>query len=68
MAVKQYSLENNHRSENLKYNITKILEYIEELKISLDNNQYDGVSESLNICKKIVHLLGKNFSKFLLNV
>lgn len=54
MAVKQYSTENSQRPENLKYNITKILEYIEELENTLGTIGNDFTT----ICKKIVDLLG----------
>lgn len=57
MAVKQYTNENNQRPENLKYNISKILEYIEGLENSLGNNSNDY--NYCLICKKIVDLLGK---------
>lgn len=53
MAVKQYSSENEPRSETLKYNITKVLEYIEELESSLDNH-----TDAILACKKIVIYLG----------
>lgn len=59
MAVKQYTNENNQRPENLKYNISKILEYIVELENSLVNSSSEP--DLLIICKKIVDLLGKFF-------
>lgn len=61
MAVKQYTNENNQRPENLKYNISKILEYIGELENSLGNNSNEH--DLMIICKKIVDLLG-NFYIF----
>lgn len=59
MAVKQYTNENNQRPENLKYNISKILEYIGELENSLGNNSNEH--DLMIICKKIVDLLGNLF-------
>lgn len=62
MAVKQYTNENNQRPESLKYNISKILEYIGELENSLGNNSNEH--DLLIICKKIVDLLGNFYILF----
>lgn len=54
MAVKQYPSETSQCSaDTLKYNITKILEYIEgiDLDVELETNQTE-------VCKRIVDLLG----------
>lgn len=55
MAVKQYPTESSHCSETPKYNITKILEYIEgiDLDVELETNRTE-------VCKRIVDLLGKS--------
>lgn len=60
MAVKQFSSETSQCSETLKYNITKILEYIEgiDLDFGLETNL-------LEVCKRIVDLLG-NFQRRLI--
>lgn len=59
MAVKQYLNENNQRSDNLKWNIAIILEYIDDLEINVAVNGSQLEHDWLQICNKMVYNLGK---------
>lgn len=57
MAVKQHSTETSQQRPDLKYNITKIIEYITGIEQNIEHD-IDNKINLPQVCKQIIDLLG----------